>query len=82
MGRSNVALCHKEMFLMLKLICCVDYLSARQVACDLYVGGSRCDSDCIVDLESQLTTLLQDILQQTDRVTVMLFVFYVVRHAE
>ena len=58
------------------------YLSVWQVACDLHVGGLQCDSDCVVELESQIRTLLQGVLQQTDCVSVMLFVFYVVRDAD
>jgi len=48
----------------------------------LRVDGLQCDSDCIVELESQLRTLLQGVLRQTDCVSVMLYVFYVVRHAD
>ena len=61
------------------MVMSVDCLSVWQVSCELHVGGSRCDSDCVVELESQLSTLLQGILHQPDDVTAMLLVFYVVR---
>ena len=50
--------------------------------CDLRVGDSRCDSDCVAEFESRLRTLLRDVLWQNDGVSVMLFVFYVVREAD
>jgi len=71
---------HREICVYMGLIMChVNLLFCMQVTCNLHVGGSRCDSDCVVELESQLRTLLQGIPWQTDRVIVLLFVFYVVR---
>lgn len=53
-----------------------------QLVCELHVLGCRCESDGIAELESHLSTLLHDILQPTDdhHATLMLMVFYVVRH--